>query len=54
MAYLACEVVSGTATVAAPHEVAELAWITHAEIAEYVPYGLFDPVQAHLDDVLHK
>ncbi|MEV0537068.1 NUDIX hydrolase [Kitasatospora sp. NPDC050463] len=52
MSYSACEVVSGTAIVAAPDELAELAWITHTKIAEYVPYGLFEPMQAHLDQVM--
>ncbi|MFE4175089.1 NUDIX hydrolase [Streptomyces sp. NPDC056909] len=53
MSYTACEVVSGTAYVADTEELAELAWCSLAEIPEYVPYGLFEPVQAYLDDVLH-
>lgn len=49
MSYTVCEVVGGTAHVAAPEELAELAWITHGEIPQYVPYGLFEPVQEYLD-----
>ena len=52
MSYTACEVLSGTATVVDTDELDALAWITRAEIPEYVPYGLFDAVQAHLDEVL--
>lgn len=49
ISYTACQVVSGTATVVDTEELAELAWITHDQIAEFVPYGLFEPVQAYLD-----
>ncbi|MFJ5926884.1 NUDIX hydrolase [Kitasatospora sp. NPDC092948] len=52
MSYTACEVVSGAATVVDTEELAELAWVTCEQIAEFVPYGLFEPVQAHLDDRL--
>ncbi|MGV4930012.1 NUDIX hydrolase [Streptomyces sp. BHT-5-2] len=52
MSYTACEVVSGTAYVADTEELAELAWVAHDEIPEYVPYGLFEPVQQYLDAVL--
>ncbi|MDX3238909.1 NUDIX hydrolase [Streptomyces sp. ME03-5709C] len=54
MSYTACDVVSGTAYVADEEELAELAWVSHAEIAEYVPYGLFEPVQDYLDGALTK
>ncbi|MGP3924752.1 NUDIX hydrolase [Streptomyces sp. 8N616] len=54
MSYTACDVVSGTAHVADEEELAELAWVTHAEIPEYVPYGLFEPVQDYLDGALSK
>ncbi|MFE5562151.1 NUDIX hydrolase [Streptomyces sp. NPDC056544] len=53
MSYTACEVVGGQAHVADTDELAELAWVTHAEIPQYVPYGLFEPVQEHLDASLH-
>ncbi|MGW4647210.1 NUDIX hydrolase [Kitasatospora sp. NPDC004289] len=52
MSYTACEIVSGTAAVVDTEELAELAWITHEQIAEYVPYGLFEPVQQYLDGAL--
>lgn len=52
MTYTACDVQSGTATVVDTEELAELAWITHEQITEYVPYGLFEPVQAYLDSQL--
>lgn len=49
MSYTACSVVSGEAHVADDEELAEVAWITHAQIPEYVPYGVFEPVQEYLD-----
>ncbi|ORT59263.1 NUDIX hydrolase [Streptomyces sp. CB03238] len=52
MSYVACEVVSGTTHIAAPEELAELAWMTRGEISKYVPYGLFAPVQEYLDGAL--
>lgn len=52
MSYTACEVVGGSAHVADTDELAELAWVTLAAIPQYVPYGLFDPVQQHLDSML--
>ncbi|MER8041945.1 NUDIX hydrolase [Streptomyces sp. NPDC094032] len=52
MSYTACEVSGGTAHVADTDELAELAWVAHGAIAEYVPYGLFGPVQEYLDGAL--
>ncbi|MFG2113178.1 NUDIX hydrolase [Streptomyces sp. NPDC048718] len=52
MSYTACEVLGGTAHVADTEELAELAWVTHDEIREYVPYGVFEPVQDYLDAAL--
>ncbi|MFE9597105.1 NUDIX hydrolase [Streptomyces hokutonensis] len=52
MSYTACEVLSGTAHVADPDELAELAWCSHPEIPDYVPYGLYAPVQQYLDDIM--
>ncbi|MET8324656.1 NUDIX hydrolase [Streptomyces sp. NPDC005181] len=52
MSYTACEVVGGTAHVADTEELAELAWVAHAEIPQYVPYGLFEPVQGYLEATL--
>ncbi|MDH6580322.1 NUDIX hydrolase [Kitasatospora sp. MAP5-34] len=52
LTYVACAARTGAAYVAAPDEVAELAWVSHAEIPAYVPYGIFEPVQAYLDAAL--
>ncbi|MBB5939469.1 NUDIX hydrolase [Streptomyces zagrosensis] len=52
MSYTACEVVGGTAYVADTDELDELAWVAHADIPNYVPYGLYEPVQQHLDAAL--
>lgn len=52
MSYVACAVESGTPYVADDEELAEVAWVQHAQIPEYVPYGLFDPVQEYLDATL--
>ena len=50
--YVACRVLEGEAVNGAPREIAEIAWVSHADIPEYVPYGLFEPVQAWLDEEL--
>lgn len=52
MTYTACDVVSGAAHVADTEELVELAWVPHDDIPDYVPYGLFEPVQRHLDGTL--
>jgi 8-oxo-dGTP diphosphatase len=52
MSYTACTVIEGEARVADEEELAEIAWVAHAEIPDYVPYGLFEPVQDYLDGVL--
>ena len=52
MSYTACEVVSGEARVADDEELDAIAWVTLDEIPEYVPYGLFGPVQEYLDGIL--
>lgn len=54
MAYTACEVVSGEAHVADTDELDQVAWVRHAQIPDLVPYGLYDKVQAYLDDVLPR
>ncbi|MEU2829403.1 NUDIX hydrolase [Streptomyces lavendulae] len=54
MSYTACEVLGGSAHVADADELAEVAWAAHAEIPQYVPYGLFAPVQEHLDETLNR
>lgn len=52
MSYTACDVLGGTAHVADTEELAEMAWVAHDDIPEYVPYGLFEPVQEYLDTAL--
>jgi 8-oxo-dGTP diphosphatase len=54
MSYVAAEVTpdSGEARVGDEDEIAEIAWVAHGEIQQYVPYGLYDPVQAYLDEAL--
>ena len=49
MVYVACEVVSGTATVGDEEELAEVEWCDRATLTAYVPYPFFGPVQEHLD-----
>ncbi|NUP18384.1 MAG: NUDIX hydrolase [Streptomyces sp.] len=52
MSYTACEVVEGEARVADTEELDAVAWVAHSEITDYVPYPLYDRVQAYLDEVL--
>jgi len=52
MSYTACRVVDGEAHVADANELDAVAWVTLDEIPEYVPYGLFEPVQEYLDSAL--
>lgn len=52
MSYTACQTLGGTAHVADTEELVELAWVSHGDIPEYVPYGLFEPVQDYLDGTL--
>lgn len=52
MYYTACGVLDGEAHVADDDELDAVAWVAHGEIAEYVPYGLFGPVQEYLDGTL--
>lgn len=52
MSYTAARVLDGEAHVADDDELDAVAWVAHSEIAEYVPYGLFGPVQEYLDGVL--
>ncbi|KJY40541.1 NUDIX hydrolase [Streptomyces sp. NRRL S-444] len=54
MSYTACAVADGHARVVDTDELAELAWVAHADISEYIPYRLFEPVQEHLDVVLER
>jgi 8-oxo-dGTP diphosphatase len=53
MVYVACDVVSGEATVVDDEELVELAWAEYGQLAEYVPYGFFEPVQQYLGSALN-
>jgi 8-oxo-dGTP diphosphatase len=50
--YIACRPVGGETVIASPDEVAGVVWAAHDEIPQYVPYGLFEPVQDYLDTAL--
>jgi 8-oxo-dGTP diphosphatase len=52
MSYTACEPVQGEAKVADEDELDAVAWVALDEIPEYVPYGLYGPVQEYLKDAL--
>jgi 8-oxo-dGTP diphosphatase len=52
MSYTACEPISGEAHVADDDELDAITWAAHSELPGLVPYGLFEPVQAYLDEVL--
>lgn len=54
MSYTACQVIDGEAHVADADELDAVAWVTLAEIPKYVPYGLFEPVQKYLTEVLPR
>jgi 8-oxo-dGTP diphosphatase len=52
MVYVACRVVEGNASVGDEEELSEFAWSSLADLPGYVPHGLFEPVQRHLDSIL--
>jgi 8-oxo-dGTP diphosphatase len=52
MSYTACTVIDGEAHVADADELDAIAWVPLAEIPEYVPYGLYEPVQEYLNGAL--
>ncbi|MFH8410673.1 NUDIX hydrolase [Streptomyces sp. NPDC018019] len=52
MSYTACSMVFGEAHVADNEELAEVAWVAHSEIGDYVPYGVYGPVQEYLDGAM--
>lgn len=52
MSYTACRLLEGVAIVGDVEEIAEVAWVAHADLPTYVPYGLFEPVQEYLDGTL--
>lgn len=54
MSYTAAEALEGEARVADDEELDAVAWVAHSEIGDYVPYGLFGPVQEYLDEALPR
>lgn len=52
MIYIACHVMAGDAAVVDDEELADFTWATLNRLPEYVPYGVFEPVQIHLNSVL--
>ena len=52
MFYTACTPLQGEAKVADEEELDAVAWVAHSEISDYVPYGLYGPVQEYLDETL--
>jgi 8-oxo-dGTP diphosphatase len=54
MSYTACEPISGEAHVADDEELDAITWAAHSELPGLVPYGLFEPVQEYLDEVLPR
>jgi 8-oxo-dGTP diphosphatase len=48
LGYVACDVVSGTARVASPREIADVAWCEPGDLDERVPSGFAAPVTAYL------
>lgn len=54
MSYTACTVVDGTARIGDAEEIDAVEWLESSQLAEYVPYGFFGPVQEYLDEVLAR
>lgn len=54
MSYTACSPIEGEAHVADDDELDAVAWVALDEIPEYVPYGLYEPVQEYLDEHLAR
>jgi 8-oxo-dGTP diphosphatase len=52
MAYVACDIISGTAHVTDEDELADLAWVKPAEFSTFVPYGFAPVVQDYLETAL--
>ena len=48
LTYVACEVLAGTAHIAAASELDAVEWVRVGELGEYVPGGLYSAVQAYL------
>lgn len=49
MVYVACDLVAGTAHVAADDELSDCTWSAPNQLATYIPLGVYPPVWEHLD-----
>lgn len=54
ISYVVCALISGDAYAADDEELAEVAWVTRAELSGYVPSGLFGPVREYLEQHLPR
>lgn len=55
MSYTACEPIGDcNARVGDPEEIDAVEWVESSRLADYVPYGFFEPVQAYLDEMLNR
>ncbi|RKT52428.1 NUDIX hydrolase [Saccharothrix australiensis] len=54
MVYAAFNQVTGEASVVDDEELDAFEWVSHSQLPEYVPYGLFEPVQEYLDTELRR
>lgn len=52
ISYIICEALYGAAHVAAPREIADVAWCAHDQFHQHVPDGLYEPVLTYLDMAL--
>ncbi|MEU6133276.1 hypothetical protein ABZ805_29230 [Saccharopolyspora sp. NPDC047091] len=52
MHYVACEAAAGFAAIGDEEEIGAVVWDRKDELAEYVTYGFFKPVQEYLNDTL--
>jgi 8-oxo-dGTP diphosphatase len=54
VAYVACRLLGGTASVEDADELAEVEWVGLTDIPRLVPAGIFPAVQAYLDEALTR
>lgn len=54
MIYVACDVIDGVATVVDDDELDSLAWSDKVQLAGYVPYPFYGPVQEYVDKELTR
>jgi 8-oxo-dGTP diphosphatase len=52
MSYVACDVIAGTPHIGDPEEHDRVEFVRIGELSEYVPHGLFEPVQRFVDATL--